>query len=108
MIVATPELVAHASVALGLGVGTFARYGLKLQDGSAIMPREVVGHCMMLGLLALLAEAVGGLVTLPPTGHAIAGAATAVMSGRLVRLFDRKAVAVAREKLGLGAGDEAA
>jgi hypothetical protein len=105
---APPELVAHAPVALGLGVGTFARYGLKLQDGSAILPREVVGHCMMLGLLALLAEAACGLVTMPPTGHAIAGAATAILSGRLVRLFDRKVVAAARDKLGLGAGEEAA
>jgi hypothetical protein len=80
----------YGPTAIGLSIGTAAKYGLSINDGKPVTWRVIAADVLLLGLLGLIAVIVSGWLGLTGNAKVLAGAMTAVSSDRLVRLVRRK------------------
>ena len=70
----------------GLMIGTAAKYGLTLTEGGKLTWKGALADILLLGMLGLLAIAIGDALGLTGNYKVLAGALAAVSSDRLVRL----------------------
>jgi hypothetical protein len=75
-----------AAPAMGVLLGTAAKYGEMLKNGTPMTWRSILGDLLQLGLIAVMAIAISEALHLHGTNASVAGAMTAVTSQRLIRI----------------------
>jgi hypothetical protein len=83
---ATAASARIAAPAIGVLLGTAAKYGEALKNGTRLTWRGFVGDILLLGIIVELAIAISGTFHLSGNYQVLAGALTGVTSDRLVRL----------------------
>lgn len=76
----------YGPTAIGLTIGTAAKYGLTLTEGRKLTWRGVIADMLLLGMLGLIAILIADWFNLAGNARVLAGALAAVSSDRLVRL----------------------
>ena len=89
----------YGAVAIGLAIGTAARYGLALGDGKRLTWRGILADLLLLGILGLLAVIASDWAGLTGNAKVLAGALAAVSSDRLVRLVRDRFEKAATDRL---------
>jgi len=87
-------LARYGAIALGIGIGTSAKYGLALSEGKIPSWRGVIADCLLMGMVALLALFVTDRMSLSGSSATLCASLFAISSDRVIRLirdrFERK------------------
>lgn len=82
----------YGAIALGLLIGTAAKYGVAINDGTPPTWRTVIADVLMLGMLALIAVVASDVFALTnQNARVFVGAVAALLSARLIKLVRDKA-----------------
>ncbi len=82
----------YGAVALGLLIGTAAKYGVAINDGETPTWRTVIADGLMLGMLGLIAVVAGDVFALTnQNARVFVGALAALLSARLIKIVRDKA-----------------
>jgi predicted alpha/beta hydrolase len=82
----------YGAVALGLLIGTAAKYGVAINEGQTPTWRTLIADCLMLGMLGLIAVVAGDLFALTnQNARVFVGALAALLSARLIKMVRDKA-----------------
>lgn len=77
----------YGAVAVGLAIGTAAKYGVALSDGTTVTWRGLLADVLMLGFLGVIAVLAADLLALQSLNAKVfVGAVAALLSARLITL----------------------
>lgn len=89
----TDAVTRYGAVAVGLLIGTAAKYGVAINDGEPFRWRIFIADTLMLGMLGLLAVIAGDVLSLTnQNARVFVGALAALLSARLIRIVRDKAL----------------
>jgi NhaP-type Na+/H+ or K+/H+ antiporter len=89
----------YGAIAVGLTVGTAARYGLAITDGKPLTWKGVLADMLLLGLVALMAVLVSDRLGLSGDTQAFAAALLSLSSDRMIKLLRQWALKRAASEL---------
>ena len=90
----------YGAIAVGLMIGTAAKYGVQINDGETPTWAKFGADVLMLGLLGAIAVGISDLLAIrDQNGRVLAGAIAALLSARLIKMVRDKALARASQEI---------